>query len=86
MNIGGFPRSRESRVTIYLAKYHKFPLCQMRQNTSANADNVLSIRVFQLEHYCAGRVVAKRRIETKRVPGNSRSLGFDTLRYSTGVR
>jgi hypothetical protein len=34
----------------------------------------------------AGRVGAKRRIETKRVTQNSRSLGFDTLRYSTGVR
>jgi hypothetical protein len=40
-----------------------------------------------VEQICsAGRVGAERRIETKRVSGNSRSLGFDTLRYSTGVR
>ena len=44
------------------------------------------LRVFQLEHYCAGRVVAERRIETKRVTVEYRSLGFDTLRYSTCVR
>ena len=48
--------------------------------------NMNKIRVFQLEHYCAGRVGAKRRIETKRVTGERRSLGFDTLCYSTGAR
>jgi hypothetical protein len=46
----------------------------------------LYIRVFQLRRQRAGRVVAKRRIETKHCAREHRSLGFDTLRYSTGVR
>ena len=41
---------------------------------------------FSVKACCAGRVGAKRRIKTKRVTGEHRSLGFDTLRYSTGVR
>ena len=56
-------------------------------NSAPNGpENHEVIRVFQLEHYCAGRVVAERRIETKRVTVEYRSLGFDTLRYSTCVR
>ena len=49
-------------------------------------ETVVSNTSFLLKVYCAGRVGAKRRIETKCVIGEHRSLGFDTLRYSTGVR
>ncbi|MFC1718949.1 hypothetical protein ACFL6S_35185 [Candidatus Poribacteria bacterium] len=43
------------------------------------------IRVLQLKRNCAGRVVVERRIETKHVTVERRSLGFDTFCYSTYI-
>jgi hypothetical protein len=46
-------------------------------NELPTTDRRLLIRVFQLRYYRAGGVGAKRRIETKFVTGERRSLGFD---------
>ncbi len=58
---------------------HDKALAIIVKTTSIGEGIALSvIRVFQLEHSHAGRVVVKRRIETKRANIERRSLGFDT--------